>query len=184
MHTQTILVSRLNSLLILLDNQKNILYINYQTLWILGMRISLQTLYLSDFSLSFHLMTSHHDRPGFSDFSISPDQPITLESYIFGYDIIHNSSINSTSHFLSVSCTFLTLLSTSPAFSLGITHHSPLSYICDVNSSRSVSLPCLQFTFFTVCRFRSRMIYRVIQCDSRSIDYLSEEGDFSGGGMG
>lgn len=109
MHTQAILVSRLNSLIILLDNQKNILYINYQTLWILGMRISLQTLYLSDLSLSFHLMTSHHDRPGFSDFSISPDRPITLESYIFGYDIIHNSSINSTSHFLSVSCTFLTL---------------------------------------------------------------------------
>lgn len=32
---------------------------------------------------------------------------IPPESYIFGRAIIHNSSINSTSHFLSVSCTFL-----------------------------------------------------------------------------
>lgn len=63
----------------------------------------------SKLSLNFHLMMSRYDRPGFSDFSISPDWPITLESYIFGYDVIHNSSINSTSHFLSVSCIFLTL---------------------------------------------------------------------------
>ncbi len=61
------------------------------------------------FCLSFHLMASLCDRSGFSGSSISPDEPITLESYIFGCDIIHNSSINSTSHFLSVSRTFLTL---------------------------------------------------------------------------
>lgn len=35
------------------------------------------------------------------------DSPAVL--YIFGCDILHNSSINSTSHFLSVSCTFLSL---------------------------------------------------------------------------
>lgn len=75
-------------------------------------------------------------------------------------------------------------LSTSPAF-FSWNHSSFTSLIYLRCQLFSLSLPSLfAVHLFTVHRFRSRMIYRVIQCDSRSIDYLSEEGDFSGGGMG
>ena len=147
----------------------------------IGVRLSLQILYLSKSNLSLHSMTSRHDRPGFSDSSISPDGQITLESYIFGYDIIHNSSINSTSHFLSVSPTFLTILPPSPLFFLSVSLIVHRSYVCHVIASRYISLPCPPFTCLTLHRCGPGMIYRVIQCAARSIDCLSEGGDLSGG---
>lgn len=77
-----------------------------------------RNLYLSNSNLSWRVMTSRHNRVGFSDSSISPRRADSLGSCIFGYDIIHNSSINSTSHFLSVSRTILTLSPSIPSFSL------------------------------------------------------------------
>lgn len=128
--------------------------------------------------LSFLLMTSQLDRPGFLDSSVFPDGPITLESYIFGYDIIHNSSINSTSHFLSVSPTFLTRSPYMPSFfsrnHSSFTFHTP---------AMSLLPSCLQFTFLTVhCCGSSHMIYSIIQRGAWTIDCLSEGGDFSVGG--
>lgn len=106
------------------------------------------TPYLSDWSLgSLRLMTSHHGGGGFSDSSISPVWPITpRESYIFGFDIIHNSSINSTSHFLSVSCTFLTL----PVYISSARTGSLFSPRISATSPRLAQPPltCLQLTFF------------------------------------
>lgn len=143
------------------------LYTNYRT------PLILQNLYLSKLSLSFHLLPSQHDRPGFSDFSISPDWLITLESCIFGYDIIHNSSINSTSHFFSVSSTFLTLPVYISGFSLRIAHRSPpISLRCHLRA-RS---PFLVFTsFFTDHSCRSHMMNRVIQSGARPIDSYQRE---------
>lgn len=142
--------------------------------------VSLWTLYLSNLRLSFHLMTSHCDRLGFS---IYPDLPITPESYIFGYDIIHNSSINSTSHFLSVSCTFLTL----PVYISCFFSWNRSSFTSPVSAMSSLLhlSPCIVCSSpaSTDRRFRSGVIYRVMQGDAYSTDHLSDEGDFSGVGM-
>lgn len=108
--------------------------------------------YLSDWSLgSLCLMTSHHGGGGFSDSSISPVWLITpRESYIFGFDIIHNSSINSTSHFLSVSCTFLTL----PVYISSARTGSLFSPRTSATPPRLAQPPltCLQLTFFFLNR--------------------------------
>lgn len=88
--------------------------------------------------------------------------------YIFGYDIIHNSSINTVSHFLSVCRTFLTF-------------SSPSTFIL---SSQSPWLPGRCFSPFLchACHSRrwlcqrcgSQMIYGVVQCSVCSIDCVSE----------
>lgn len=134
-----------------------------------------KNLYLSN------LVTSRSDRLGFSNFSISRDGPITLESYIFGYDIIYNSSINSTSHLVSVTCTFLTLPPSPTRLFFSWNHSSFTSHescVCHVISSHHISSP---FLVRHCCG--SRMIYRAIQCGARSVDCLSEEGDLSRGGV-
>lgn len=70
------------------------------------------------------------------------------QSYIFGFDIIHNSSINSTSHFLSVSCTFFTLpvYISLPPDRLSVRP----SYLCSVSLSRLPFIVAHLFNFFSL----------------------------------
>lgn len=141
------------------------------TIFVIGIRSPLNafsemglnkcTVYLSNWNISLRLMPSRPPRFRLLDFSIS-DGPITLEAYIFGYDIIHNSSINSSSHFLSVSLTFLTLFLSTPSFlSVSLIFH--LSQVCHVIASLFVSLPCSPFTFLTIHCCESDLIYRVVR---------------------
>lgn len=74
-------------------------------------------------------------------------------------------------------------MSTSPAFSLGIAHHSPL--LCLRGHHFSICLPALFAAHLLLLAvvFRPGTIYRVMQCDTYPTDHLSDEGDFSGAGM-
>lgn len=126
-------------------------------------------------------MTPYHHRSSSS--SISAVGPITPKSYIFGYDIIHNSSINSTSHFLSVSLTFLTLSPSIPSF-LPQNHSSftPTPPPPCMSALSSLPVASHHSPFSSPILVGFCVIYRVIQSGARFIDCLSEGGDLSGGG--
>lgn len=110
-----------------------------RSLWIIFL-----TLYLSNHSPRPAPSQWHHvaTQPAFQIPQYTQTGP---QSYIFGFDIIHNSSINSTSHFLSVSCTFLTLpVYISPPDRLTV--HP--SYICSVSLRRLYFIVAHLFSFF------------------------------------
>lgn len=138
-----------------------------RSLWIIFL-----TLYLSNHSPRPAPSRWHHvaTQPAFQIPQYTQTGP---QSYIFGFDIIHNSSINSTSHFLSVSCTFLTLpVYISPPDRLTV--HP--SYICSVPLSRLYFIVAHLFSFFPCFFFFSTIHHFQVLGDFESHS-VTAEGD-------